>query len=82
MLVIALIGLRELSPRLRDQLMVTIRDRAFVEARAKGLSETDIQARCATRSASCSSPSILISAFAVSVMLLIYYTAVAFASST
>ena len=37
--VIAFIGLRELSPALRDQLMVTIRDRALVEARAKGLSE-------------------------------------------
>ena len=34
---IALVGLRELSPRLRDQLMVSIRDRALVEARAKGL---------------------------------------------
>src|SRR5215469_3209815 len=35
--VIALIGLRELSPGLRDQLMVTMRDRALIEARAKGL---------------------------------------------
>ena len=32
--VIAFVGLRELSPRLRDQLMVTLRDRALVEARA------------------------------------------------
>ncbi len=39
--VIALIGLRELSPQLRDQLMVTMRDRALIEARAKGL---DIEA--------------------------------------
>jgi len=31
---IALLGLRELSPQLRDQLMVSIRDRALVEARA------------------------------------------------
>ena len=35
--VIALIGLRELSPQLRDQLMVTMRDRALIEARAKGI---------------------------------------------
>ena len=34
---IALVGLRELSPRLRDQLMVTLRDRALIEARAKGI---------------------------------------------
>ena len=35
--VIAFVGLRELSPQLRDQLMVTMRDRALIEARAKGL---------------------------------------------
>jgi MFS transporter, ACS family, D-galactonate transporter len=34
---IALVGLRELSPRIRDQLMVSIRDRALVEARAAGI---------------------------------------------
>src|ERR1700749_3772770 len=34
---IAVIGLRELSPQLRDQLMVSIRDRALIEARARGL---------------------------------------------
>ena len=57
--------------------MVTMRDRALIEARAKG-SEADIGRRCGTRSASCSSPTSSISAFAVSVMLLIYYTAVGF----
>jgi MFS family permease len=77
--VIALAGLRELSPRLRDQLMVTIRDRALVEARAKGLSETDIQTALRHPFRQLLKPDILVSAFAVSVMLLIYYTAVAFA---
>jgi ACS family D-galactonate transporter-like MFS transporter len=76
---IALVGLRELSPRLRDQLMVTIRDRAVVEARAKGLSETDITAARRHPFRQLLKPDIIISAFAVSVMLLIYYTAVAFA---
>jgi MFS transporter, ACS family, D-galactonate transporter len=76
---IALVGLRELSPRLRDQLMVTIRDRALVEARAKGLSETDIQTALSHPFRQLLKPDIVISAFAVSVMLLIYYTAVAFA---
>ncbi|WP_279583385.1 MFS transporter [Fodinicola feengrottensis] len=33
--VVALFGLRELSPRLRDQLMVSLRDRQLVEAKAK-----------------------------------------------
>ena len=77
--VIALVGLRELSPRLRDQLMVTIRDRAVVEARAKGLSEADIATALRHPFRQLLKPDILISAFAVSVMLLIYYTAVAFA---
>jgi len=35
--VIAIAGLRELSPALRDQIMVTLRDRALIEARAKGI---------------------------------------------
>ena len=35
--VIALVGLRELLPRLRDQLMVSVRDRQLVEARASGI---------------------------------------------
>jgi MFS family permease len=76
---IALVGLRELSPRLRDQLMVTIRDRAVVEARAKGLSEADITTARRHPFRQLLKPDIIISAFAVSVMLLIYYTAVAFA---
>jgi MFS family permease len=76
---IALVGLRELSPRLRDQLMVTIRDRAVVEARAKGLSEADITTALRHPFRQLLKPDIIISAFAVSVMLLIYYTAVAFA---
>ncbi|MCK4178141.1 MFS transporter, partial [Aciditerrimonas ferrireducens] len=37
MAAIAILGLRELSPALRDQLMVSMRDRALIEARAKGL---------------------------------------------
>ncbi|HEY6309289.1 MAG TPA: MFS transporter [Streptosporangiaceae bacterium] len=77
--VITFIWLRELSPRLRDQLMVTIRDRALIEARAKGLSEADIQAALAHPFRQLLKPDIIVSAFAVSVMLLIYYTAVAFA---
>src|SRR5580698_3231944 len=72
---IALVGLRELSPRLRDQLMVSIRDRALVEARAKGL---DIEAALKHPFRQLLKVDIVVSAFAVSVMLLIYYTAVGF----
>ncbi|HEX3714659.1 MAG TPA: MFS transporter [Trebonia sp.] len=72
---IALVGLRELSPRLRDQLMVSIRDRALVEARAKGL---DVEAALRHPFRQLLKVDIVVSAFAVSVMLLIYYTAVGF----
>jgi MFS family permease len=73
--VIALFGLRELSPQLRDQLMVTMRDRALIEARAKGL---DIEAALRHPFRQLLKPDVIVSAFAVAVMLLIYYTAVVF----
>jgi MFS family permease len=76
--VIALFGLRELSPQLRDQLMVTIRDRALVEARAKGLTDADIANALKHPFRQLLKPDVVVSAFAVSVMLLIYYTAVGF----
>jgi MFS transporter, ACS family, D-galactonate transporter len=34
---LAFLGLRELAPRLRDQLMVSLRDRTLIEARARGI---------------------------------------------
>ena len=76
--VIALVGLKELSPALRDQIMVTLRDRALIEARAKGLTEADIEAALRHPFRQLLKPDIIISSIAVSVMLLIYYTAVAF----
>jgi len=72
---IALVSLRELSPQLRDQLMVTMRDRALVEARAKGI---DIQAALQHPWRQLFKFDIIVSAVAVSIMLLIYYTAVGF----
>ena len=72
---IAFIGLRELSPQLRDQLMVTIRDRALIEARAKGI---NVQAALRDPFRQLLKANVIVSAIAVSVMLLIYYTAVAF----
>jgi MFS transporter, ACS family, D-galactonate transporter len=74
--VIAFFGLKELSPRLRDQLMVTLRDRALVEARAKGMTEQDIDAALRHPFRQLLKPDIIVSALAVSIMLLIYYTAV------
>jgi len=78
--VIAFIGLRELSPALRDQLMVTMRDRALIEARAKGLTEADIEAALRAPFRQLLKTDIIVSALAVSIMLLIYYTAVGFSA--
>jgi MFS family permease len=76
--VLTALFLRELSPRLRDQLMVTMRDRALIEARAKGLSEADIDVALKHPFRQLLKLDIIISAVGVAVMLLIYYTAVAF----
>ena len=71
--VIALFALRELSPRLRDQIMVSMRDRALVEARARGI---DPEQELAGHWRQMLRPGIAGPAFAVSVYLLLYYALV------
>jgi sugar phosphate permease len=73
--VVAFLWLRELNPRLRDQLMVTMQDRALIEARAKGI---DVESALRNPFGQLIKPDIVISAFAISVFLLIYYGAVGF----
>ncbi len=73
----AFLFLRELSPGIRDQLMVTSRDRALVEARAKGL---DIEASLKNPFGQLLKAEVVVSAIGVSVLLLVYYTAVGFAT--
>ena len=73
--VITLIGMRELSPRLRDQLMVTMRDRALIEARAKGL---DVESLLHQPFRQLLKADVVVSSLAISIFLLIYYSAVAF----
>jgi ACS family D-galactonate transporter-like MFS transporter len=73
--VITLIGMRELSPRLRDQLMVTMRDRALVEARAKGI---DVESMLSHPFRQLLKVDVVVSSLAISIFLLIYYSAVAF----
>jgi len=72
---VALIGLRELSPRLRDQLMVSRKDRELIEARAAGI---DIEESLRHPFRQMLRADILLSAFAISVFLIIYYVAVGF----
>jgi MFS family permease len=73
--VVALFTLRELSPGLRDQLMVSLRDRALIEARAEGL---DTEALHSGQWRQMMRVNVLGSAFAISSYLLVYYAAVAF----
>ena len=72
---VALIGLRELSPQIRDQLMVSMRDKALIEARAAGI---DPEAATKGHWGQMLRPDIIGSAFAISVFLLFYYIAVGF----
>lgn len=71
--VIALVGMRELSPNLRDQLMVSLRDRALLEARAAGVDTAPERPWRQVMHLD-----VIGSAFAVAVFLIIYYTAVGF----
>ncbi|MCD9880857.1 MFS transporter [Streptomyces guryensis] len=71
--VVAIFALRELSPALRDQTMVSLRDRALIEARARGL-DTEAVRRGEWRQMM--RPDVLGSAFAIAVFLLLYYAAV------
>ncbi|MHB8262333.1 MAG: MFS transporter [Acidimicrobiales bacterium] len=70
---VAFIGLRELSPGLRDQLMVSEKERALVQARAKGINiEESLKSPLRTMF----KWDLIISAFGISTFLLIYYAAV------
>jgi MFS family permease len=73
--VIALLFLRELSPNLRDQLMVSARDRALVEAKAANI---DVEAGLRHPWRQMLHLDVIGSSFAISAFLLIYYAAVFF----
>ncbi len=72
---ISFFGLRELSPRLRDQLMVSMRDRTLVEARAAGL---DPEEALRGHWRQMLRFDIIGPALAISLFLLLYYALVAF----
>jgi len=73
--VIALVGLRELSPAIRNQIMVSTQDSALIEARAR---EGVAGGEAKKPFAQVMHLDILASATAISLYLLTYYTAVAF----
>jgi MFS family permease len=71
--IIAFFFLRELSPQLRDQLMVSERERALVEARAMGI---DVQKATQHPIRSMMRLDLISSSIAISVFLLFYYASV------
>lgn len=70
---ISFVFLRELSPQLRDQLMVTEKERALVEARAMGI---DVETATAHPLRSMLKVDLITSSIAISVFLLFYYASV------
>jgi MFS family permease len=73
--VLALLFLRELSSSIRDQLMVSSRDRDLIELRAKGL---DVESAIHNPWRQMLRFDVILSAGAISVMLLIFFTASGF----
>ena len=73
--VLAFFALRELSPSLRDQTMISLRERVLVEARARGI---DVLAALRNPWRQMVAATIVVPALGVSVFLLIYYAAVGF----
>ena len=75
---VSLFLMKDLSSRLRDQLMVTERDRALVEAHARGISEEEVVAATAHPWRQILKPDLIGSAIGISLFLLVYYAASAF----
>jgi len=72
---IALVGLRELAPAIRDQLMVSVRDRQLVEARSAGI-DTEVALEHPWRQML--HLDIVGSSIGIGVFLIVYYTLIAF----
>jgi len=76
--VICLLFLKDLSPAVRDQLVVSEQERALINARAQGISEEQLQAEVAKPWRQILSWRLVGSSFGISVFLLIYYIAASF----
>jgi sugar phosphate permease len=76
--VICLFFLKDLSSRIRDQLMVTNRDQALVEARARGLSDEEVKLATEKPWSQILKFDLVLSALGISFFLLIYFIASSF----
>lgn len=73
--IIGVVGLRELSPALRDQIMVSMHDKALIEARARGLNVAELERDQWKQMLRFD---IIGSAFGISLFLAFFYTIVSF----
>jgi len=75
---ICLVFMKELSPAIRDQLMVSTRDRSLIEAKARGISIEDVMAATAHPWRQIVKWDLVLSSLGIAMFLLIYYAAAAF----
>ena len=75
---LSLLFMKDLSPGLRDQLMVSLRDRSLVEARARGLSTEDLVAATRRPWSQILKRDLIGAALGISLFLLVYYAASSF----
>ena len=75
---ICLVGMKDLSSRLRDQIMVRTQDRVLVEAKTRGLSVEEVLAATKRPWSQILKWDLVGSALGISVFLLIYYAAAGF----
>ena len=76
--VVALLFMKDLSARLRDQLMVSEHDRALIEAKTRGISADEVLAATTHPWRQILKWDLAISAIGISLFLLVYYAASAF----
>jgi MFS family permease len=72
---ISLFFLKDLSPQIRDQLMVSARDQALVEARARGLTDHELLEASEHPWRQILHWDLVLSAFGIALFLLLYYAA-------
>ncbi len=75
MAILCFLGLRDLSPALRSQIMLSLREKALLEARARGI---DVERSLQHPWRQMLRPRILISALGISLFLLLYYATVGY----
>jgi MFS family permease len=75
---VALLFMKDLSPRLRDQLMVSATDRALVQARASGISDEQVRQATSHPWRQIVKWDLVGSSLGISIFLLIYYAAASF----